>query len=76
MLRNVSKKNQGTYACVIVSNAGTTMQKASVEVLEDYEAIEEPPQNITTSLGTIVSFHCDTPLDVRFYIQWVRLQKD
>ena len=61
---------------MVVTNAGTTMQRASVKVLEDYEAIEEPPQNITTSLGTTVSFHCKTPLAVRRYMQWVRLHED
>ena len=39
VLRNVSKKNQGTYECVIVTKAGTTMQRASVKVSDDYEAI-------------------------------------
>ena len=39
VLRNVSKKNQGTYACVMVTNGGRTMQRAYINVLEDYEEI-------------------------------------
>lgn len=73
VLRNVTKKNEGTYACVIISNAGKTMATARLEVLEDYEAIEQPPENITSAPGTSVNFHCKTPLAVRPYITWVKL---
>ena len=72
-LKNVTKKDSGDYACVIVTEAGKTIAQAHVDVLEDFEAIQQPPENITASPGADVSFHCRTPLAIRPYIQWVRI---
>jgi len=47
VLRNVTKKDQGLYACVIRADAGNTIERAYVHVLEDYEAIQQAPMNTT-----------------------------
>ena len=73
VLRNVTKKDQGLYACVIITDAGKTLEYAYVDVLEDYEAIQQAPVNKTAAPGTNVNFHCRTPLAIQRYIHWVRL---
>ena len=54
VLRNVTKKDQGLYACVIRTDAGNAIERAYVHVLEDYEAIQQAPVNTTGPPGTTV----------------------
>ena len=56
VLRNVTKKDQGLYACVIRTDAGNAIERAYVHVLEDYEAIQQAPVNTTAPPGTTVNF--------------------
>ena len=55
VLRNVTKKDQGLYACVIRTDAGNAIERAYVHVLEDYEAIQQAPVNTTGPPGTTVN---------------------
>ena len=76
VLRNVTKKDDGLYACVIRTEAGNTIERAYVHVLEDFEAIWKAPVNTTAPPGTNVNFHCTTPHAITPYIHWVRLLED
>ena len=73
VLRNVAKKDQGHYACVVRTDGGNVITRAYVHVLEQHEAIQQGPANTTASAGTNVNFHCRTPLALIRYIHWVRL---
>ena len=55
VLRNVTKKDQGLYACVIRTDAGNAIERAYVHVLEDYEAIQQAPVNTTGPSGNTVN---------------------
>merc|ERR1719244_125095 len=57
-LKNVRKEDSGTYICVVQNSVGRKIAEANLEVLEDYEAITDPPVNITAYPGESVTFHC------------------
>ena len=76
IIKNVDKSDEGLYICYVINDAGRSQATASLSVLDEYEAIEAPPRNITASVGADVSFHCGTPLEIRPFISWVRIQDD
>ena len=71
IIRNVSKKDGGQYACLVSSKAGRNQASAFLEVLSQSEAILSEPENVTALVGSTVRFHCPTPLEIRPFISWV-----
>ena len=76
IIQNVSKSDAGLYVCFVMNKAGKNQAAASLTVLADYEAVESPPENVTAQIGSNVSFHCRTPLEIRPFISWVRTVDD
>ena len=72
----VTKSDAGLYVCFVTTKAGRNQAHALLTVLEDYEAVEEPPENITASVGSSVSFHCRTPLEIRPFIEWIKIKDE
>ena len=42
---------------------------------QDYEAVQESPQNQTVMVGGTATFHCRTPLEIRPFIHWVKINQ-
>ena len=76
IIPNVSKEDAGLYVCFVINKAGKNQAAASLTVLADYEAVEAPPENTTAVVGSTVTFHCRTPLDIRPFISWVKIVED
>ena len=76
IIKNVDKSDEGLYICYVKNAAGKSQAAASLTVLDEFEAIEVPPKNITARVGADVSFHCGTPLEIRPFISWVRILDD
>ena len=42
IIQNVSKADEGVYACLVTNQAGQNLATAELSVLADYEAIQVP----------------------------------
>ncbi len=75
VMRSVKKSDSGVYICYGNNNAGWETAMATLTVLADYEAVIDPPANVTAVEGQTVMFHCRTPLEIRPFIHWVRIDE-
>ena len=72
---NLNKLLSGFYLCVAKNNYGEVMAEAMLTVLKDYEAVYEAPKNMSVMVGGTATFHCRTPLKIRPFIHWVRINE-
>ena len=49
IIQNVSKADEGVYACLVTNQAGQNLATAELSVLADYEAIQVPMSKLLLS---------------------------
>ena len=76
VIERVNQSHSGLYVCIVINSVGQTQAEAYLRVLAGYEAVEQPPENVTALAGQTVNFYCRTPLEIRPFISWVRTVED
>ena len=75
VMKSVKKSDSGVYICYGQNGVGWETAVATLTVLADYEAVVDPPANVTAVVGETVMLHCRTPLEIRPFIHWVRIDE-
>ena len=75
IMKSVKKSDSGVYICFGRNSVGWETALFTLTVLADYEAVVEPPTNQTVVVGDTAMFHCGTPLEIRPFIHWVRIDE-
>lgn len=70
---NVQPEDAGLYFCVGQTNAGMTPGFLHLTVLEEDEAILQPPKNVTVEAGKSAYFKCTSHGTLREMTSWVKL---